>query len=144
MKKAVTKNDCQFSYLIKREEKCIKWKNLYTVSSGRCSPFPYVVTVLYHTNNDNCVTKTRMFSEFLNLLCVVINNVFENKFCKWHKLVGVALRPPPVTDKGSKALSEITSKRQYIYVQRIATIFQTGGYRSPASNGANFILNQIL
>ena len=36
-------------------------------------------------------------------------------------LVGVALRPPPVADKGSKALSEITSKR---YVQRIATIFQ--------------------
>jgi hypothetical protein len=26
-------------------------------------------------------------------------------------LVGVALRPPPVADKGSKALSEITSKR---------------------------------
>ena len=44
----------------------------------------------------------------------------------------VALRPPPVADKGSKALSEITSKRQYIYVQRIATIFQTGGYYPPA------------
>ena len=73
-----------------------------------------------------------MFSEFLNLLCVVINNVFENKFCKCHKLVGVALRPPPVADKGSKALSEITSKRQYIYVQRIATIFQTGRYYPPA------------
>ena len=29
-------------------------------------------------------------------------------------LVGIALRPPPVADKGSKALSEITSKRQYI------------------------------
>jgi len=43
-------------------------------------------------------------------------------------LVGVALRPPPVADKGSKALSEITSKR---YVQRIATIFQTGGYYPP-------------
>ena len=40
----------------------------------------------------------------------------------------VALRPPPVADKGSKALSEITSKRQYIYVQSIATIFQTGGF----------------
>ena len=38
----------------------------------------------------------------------------------------VALRPPPVADKGSKALSEIMSKRQHIYVQRIATIFQTG------------------
>lgn len=46
-------------------------------------------------------------------------------------LVGVALRPPPVADKGSKALSEIMSKRQYIYVQRIATIFQTGGYYPP-------------
>ena len=37
-----------------------------------------------------------------------------------------------MADKGSKALSEITSKRQYIYVQRIATIFQTGGYHPPA------------
>ena len=46
--------------------------------------------------------------------------------------VGVALRPPPVADKGSKALSEITSKRQCIYAQRIATIFQTGGYHPPA------------
>lgn len=41
------------------------------------------------------------------------------------------LRPPPVADKGSKALFEIMSKRQYIYVQRIATIFQTGGYYPP-------------
>ena len=39
----------------------------------------------------------------------------------------VALRPLPVADKGSNALSEITSNRQHIYVQRIATIFQTGG-----------------
>ena len=31
-----------------------------------------------------------------------------------------------MADKGSKALSEIMSKRQHIYVQRIATIFQTG------------------
>jgi len=36
------------------------------------------------------------------------------------------LRPLPVADKGSNALSEITSKRKYIYVRRIATIFQTG------------------
>ena len=43
-------------------------------------------------------------------------------------LVGVALRPPPVADKGSKALSEITSNRKHIYVQRIATIFQTVGF----------------
>ena len=43
----------------------------------------------------------------------------------------VALRPPPVAEKGSKALSEITSKRQCIYVQRIATIFQTGEHGSP-------------
>ena len=46
--------------------------------------------------------------------------------------VGVALRPPLVAEKGSKALSEITSKRQCIYAQRIATIFQTGGYHPPA------------
>ena len=35
------------------------------------------------------------------------------------------------SDKGSKALSEITSNRKHIYVQRIATIFQTGGYYPP-------------
>ena len=46
-------------------------------------------------------------------------------------LVGVALRPPPVAEKGSKALSEITSNRKHIYVQRIATIFQTGEHSSP-------------
>ena len=46
--------------------------------------------------------------------------------------VGVALRPPPVAEKGSIALSEITSKRKHIYVQRIATIFQTGGHWTPA------------
>ena len=45
--------------------------------------------------------------------------------------VGVALRPPPVAEKGSKALSEITSNRKHIYVQRIATIFQTGKRGSP-------------
>ena len=40
--------------------------------------------------------------------------------------VGVTLRLPPVADKGSKVLSELMSKSQHIYVQRIATIFQTG------------------
>ena len=40
--------------------------------------------------------------------------------------VGVALRPPPEADKGSKVLPEIMSKRKHIYMQRIATIFQTG------------------
>ena len=40
-------------------------------------------------------------------------------------LEGVALRPPPVAERGSKALSEIRSKRKHIYVQRIATVFQT-------------------
>ena len=43
----------------------------------------------------------------------------------------VALRPPPVAEKGSNALSEITSNRKHIYVQRIATIFQTGEQGSP-------------
>ena len=43
----------------------------------------------------------------------------------------VALRPPPVADKGSNALSEITSNRKHIYVQRIATIFQTAERDSP-------------
>ena len=43
----------------------------------------------------------------------------------------VALRPPLVADKGSNALSEITSNRKHIYVQRIATIFQTGERGSP-------------
>ena len=41
------------------------------------------------------------------------------------KQSGVALRPPPVAERGSKALSEIRSKRKHIYVQRIATVFQT-------------------
>ena len=40
-------------------------------------------------------------------------------------LEGVALRPPPVAERGSKALSEIRNKRKHIYVQRIATVFQT-------------------
>ena len=51
-------------------------------------------------------------------------------------MVGVALRPLPVAEKGSKALFEITSKRQYIYVQRIATVFQTGRYHPPARRAA--------
>ena len=38
----------------------------------------------------------------------------------------VALRPPPVAEKGSKALSEIRSIRKCIHAQRKATIFQTG------------------
>ena len=46
--------------------------------------------------------------------------------------IRVVLRPPPVAEKGSKALSEITSNRQCIYAQRIATIFQTGRYYPPA------------
>ena len=54
--------------------------------------------------------------------------------------VGVALRPPPVAEKGSIALSEITSKRQCIYAQRIATIFQTGGYYPPASKDTNIAI----
>ena len=36
------------------------------------------------------------------------------------------LRPPPMADKGSIALSEITSIRKCIYAQRDTTIFQTG------------------
>ena len=53
--------------------------------------------------------------------------------------VGVALRPPPVAEKGSKALSEITSKRRHIYVQRIATIFQTGEHGSPLQYNNRFV-----
>ena len=61
-----------------------------------------------------------------------------------------ALRPPPVTEKGSKALSEITSKRKHIYVQRIATIFQTGEHGSPLhwntqfSSHHNIHIKQII
>ena len=51
----------------------------------------------------------------------------------------VALRPPPVADKGSNALSEITSNRKHIYVQRIATIFQTGEHGSPLHYFGNCI-----
>ena len=50
----------------------------------------------------------------------------------------VALRPPPVADKGSNALSEITSNRKHIYVQRIATIFQTGEHDSPLQYNNRF------
>ena len=56
----------------------------------------------------------------LNFLNLFISEI------RFNGLVGVALGPPPVAEKGSKALSEITSKRRHIYVQRIATIFQTG------------------
>ena len=42
----------------------------------------------------------------------------------------VALRPPPVAD--------ITSNRKHIYVQRIATIFQTGEHGSPLQTMHNF------
>jgi len=38
-------------------------------------------------------------------------------------LVGVALRPPPVADKGSKALSEITSKRQYTFMYNALRLY---------------------
>jgi len=51
----------------------------------------------------------------------------------------VALRPPPVADKGSNALSEITSNRKHIYVQRIATIFQTGEHDSPLQYNNRFV-----
>ena len=40
--------------------------------------------------------------------------------------VGVVLQPPPVAEKGSKALSEITSNRQCIYAQRIADYISDG------------------
>ena len=39
--------------------------------------------------------------------------------------IRVVLRPPPVAEKGSIALSEITSIRKCIYAQRDTTIFQT-------------------
>ena len=51
----------------------------------------------------------------------------------------VALRPPPVADKGSNALSEITSNRKHIYMQRIATIFQTGEHDSPLQYNNRFV-----
>lgn len=41
--------------------------------------------------------------------------------------------------KGSKALSEITSNRQCIYAQRIATIFQTGEHGSPLQYNNNIV-----
>ena len=50
----------------------------------------------------------------------ILQNFLTNK-----GLEGVALRPPPVAERGGKALSEIRSKRKHIYVQRIATVFQT-------------------
>jgi len=41
----------------------------------------------------------------LNFLNLFISEI------RFNGLVGVALRPPPVAEKGSKALSEITSKK---------------------------------
>ena len=81
-----------FSFLFRREEN-ISNKNLYTVLSGRCSPFPYVVTLLYHTNIDNCVTKTRSFSEFSIFItcskkqCIweFIKFVFKCNFCRYSR-----------------------------------------------------------
>ena len=40
--------------------------------------------------------------------------------------IRVVLRPPPVAEKGSIALFEITSIRKCVYAQRDTTIFQTG------------------
>ena len=51
--------------------------------------------------------------------------LFYRFFCQTRGSKVVALRPPPVAEKGSKALSEIRNKRKHIYVQRIATVFQT-------------------
>ena len=82
-----------FSFLFRREEN-ISNKNLYTVLSGRCSPFPYVVTLLYHTNIDNCVTKTRIFSEFsIFIICSSKQCIWE--FSKCHKSVGAFIGRPP-------------------------------------------------
>ena len=40
-------------------------------------------------------------------------------------LEGCSLATAAGAERGSKALSEIRSKRKHIYVQRIATVFQT-------------------
>jgi hypothetical protein len=74
----------------------------------------------------------------LNFLNLFISEI------RFNGLVGVALRPPPVADKGSKALSEIMSKRQHIYVQRIATIFQTGEQGSPLQNNTPLSSHQNI
>ena len=76
---------------------------------------------------------------FTNSIWLIIIDLFSFVLVLQPKRL-VALRPPPVADKGSKALSEITSKRQYIYVQRIATIFQTGEHGSPLQSGYKFVL----
>ena len=49
-------------------------------------PSPYVVTLLYHTNIDNCVTKTRFFSEF-SIFIICSNKQCIWKFSKCHKSV---------------------------------------------------------
>lgn len=55
--------------------------------------------------------------------------------------IRVVLRPPPVAEKGSIALSEITSIRKCIYAQRDTTIFQTG---QPPPFPYRVILTNIL
>ena len=55
--------------------------------------------------------------------------------------IRVVLRPPPVAEKGSIALSEITSIRKCVYAQRDTTIFQTG---QPPPFPYRVILTNIL
>ena len=81
-------------------------------------------------NRFGFATKTKI-SIIFAILKLYINK--QNIFCDYLFISCwlVALRPPPVAEKGSNALSEITSNRKHIYVQRIATIFQTGERSSP-------------
>ena len=64
---------------------------------------------------------------FMHKTIIVTNKVKKIMYStQTPPFIRVVLRPPPVAEKGSKALSEIRSIRKCIHAQRNATIFQTG------------------
>ena len=64
---------------------------------------------------------------FMHKTIIVTNKVKQTMYStQTPPFIRVVLRPPPVAEKGSIALSEITSIRKCIYAQRDTTIFQTG------------------
>jgi len=79
---------------------------------------------------------------FMHKTIIVTNKVKQIMYSTQTPLfIRVVLRPPPVAEKGSIALSEITSIRKCIYAQRDTTIFQTG---QPPPFPYRVILTNIL
>ena len=79
---------------------------------------------------------------FMHKTIIVTNKVKQIMYStQTPPFIRVVLRPPPVAEKGSLALSEITSIRKCIYAQRDTTIFQTG---QPPPFPYRVILTNIL